>query len=303
MGSSTSSRARAANLRIELFGDEIEQIRAFSPFTQRASSCRRGGDPSRASGSTIRRSSRSPPSHRMIAFRCWRRRRTSSGRSRREAALGGRGAWSLSASTARPGSRRSHARSRTFSRRSAGHRRSRARRSRERAREHASAGAPRGRRSSTAEKLSAPSSCSARSTPPWTRTSRRSLRTPRSVLRSARARRGFCRRDLGLALLPDAQVFRKRPPRADARLGRALQSFADLRTGDYVVHEDHGVGRLLGFETKEVAESRATTCTSRSRTRIDSTSRTSSFPRSPATSGRMRGRRPSRSSVGRHGTA
>jgi transcription-repair coupling factor (superfamily II helicase) len=67
------------------------------------------------------------------------------------------------------------------------------------------------------------------------------------------ARRGFVWRELGLALLPDTQVFRKRPPRGDARLGRALQSFADLRTGDYVVHEDHGIGRLLGFETKEVA--------------------------------------------------
>ncbi len=67
------------------------------------------------------------------------------------------------------------------------------------------------------------------------------------------ARRGFVWRDLGLVLLPDTQIFRKRAPRGDARLGRALQSFADLRTGDYVVHEDHGVGRLLGFETKEVA--------------------------------------------------
>jgi transcription-repair coupling factor (superfamily II helicase) len=67
------------------------------------------------------------------------------------------------------------------------------------------------------------------------------------------ARRGFVWRDLGLVLLPDTQVFRKRPPRADARLGRALQSFADLRTGDYVVHEDHGVGSLIAFETKEVA--------------------------------------------------
>jgi transcription-repair coupling factor (superfamily II helicase) len=67
------------------------------------------------------------------------------------------------------------------------------------------------------------------------------------------ARRGFVWRDLGIALLPDVQVFRKRPPRADARLGRALQSFADLRTGDYVVHEDHGVGKLLAFETKTVA--------------------------------------------------
>jgi transcription-repair coupling factor (superfamily II helicase) len=67
------------------------------------------------------------------------------------------------------------------------------------------------------------------------------------------ARRGFVWRELGLVLLPDTQIFRKRAPRPDARLGRALQSFADLRTGDYVVHEDHGVGRLLGFETKEVA--------------------------------------------------
>jgi len=67
------------------------------------------------------------------------------------------------------------------------------------------------------------------------------------------ARRGFVWRDLGIALLPDAQVFRKRPPRVDTRLGRALQSFADLRVGNYVVHEDHGVGRLLGFETKDVA--------------------------------------------------
>ncbi|MGB2875169.1 MAG: transcription-repair coupling factor, partial [Gaiellaceae bacterium] len=67
------------------------------------------------------------------------------------------------------------------------------------------------------------------------------------------ARRGFVWRELQLALLPDTQVFRKRAPRAGARLGRALQSFADLRTGDYVVHEDHGVGKLLGFETKTVA--------------------------------------------------
>jgi transcription-repair coupling factor (superfamily II helicase) len=67
------------------------------------------------------------------------------------------------------------------------------------------------------------------------------------------ARRGFVWRELGLALLPDTQVFRKRPPRERRVGGRALQSFADLRTGDFVVHEDHGVGKLLGFETKEVA--------------------------------------------------
>jgi transcription-repair coupling factor (superfamily II helicase) len=69
----------------------------------------------------------------------------------------------------------------------------------------------------------------------------------------APARRGFVWRELGLVLLPDTQVFRKRPPRERRPGARALQSFADLRTGDYVVHEDHGVGKLLGFETKQVA--------------------------------------------------
>ena len=67
------------------------------------------------------------------------------------------------------------------------------------------------------------------------------------------ARRGFVWRELGLALLPDTQVFRKRPARATTAPGRALQSFSDLRTGDYVVHEDHGIAQLKGFETKEVA--------------------------------------------------
>jgi transcription-repair coupling factor (superfamily II helicase) len=76
---------------------------------------------------------------------------------------------------------------------------------------------------------------------------------PALVFAVSPARRGFILRDLGLVLVPDAQVFRKRPPRADVRVGRALQSFADLRTGDFVVHEDHGVGKLLGFETKTVA--------------------------------------------------
>jgi len=73
------------------------------------------------------------------------------------------------------------------------------------------------------------------------------------VFAVAPVRRGFVWRDLGLALLPDTQVFRRRAPRATAPRGRALAAFSDLRTGDYVVHEDHGVAQLLGFETREVA--------------------------------------------------
>ena len=33
-----------------------------------------------------------------------------------------------------------------------------------------------------------------------------------------------------------------------------LRSFADLRTGDIVVHEDHGIARFAGFDTKTVAD-------------------------------------------------
>ncbi len=43
-----------------------------------------------------------------------------------------------------------------------------------------------------------------------------------------------------------------RPVRRPRSAGRS-RSFSDLRTGDYVVHEDHGIAQLLGFETKEVA--------------------------------------------------
>ncbi|MFQ5427284.1 MAG: DEAD/DEAH box helicase, partial [Gaiellales bacterium] len=69
------------------------------------------------------------------------------------------------------------------------------------------------------------------------------------------ARRGFVSRELRVALLPDAQVFRRRSHRArQATRGRSLQSFSDLRGGDHVVHEDHGIGQLIGFETKTVAD-------------------------------------------------
>ncbi len=52
-------------------------------------------------------------------------------------------------------------------------------------------------------------------------------------------------------MLPSALLFRRQA--ADARIGRAVRSFTDLRPGDYVVHEDHGVGHFVGFDTKTVA--------------------------------------------------
>ncbi len=69
-------------------------------------------------------------------------------------------------------------------------------------------------------------------------------------------RRHFLIPDLKLALLTDAQVFPRRHKAAAAKRptpGVSLSSFRDLRKGDYVVHEDHGVGRFEGISTKTVA--------------------------------------------------
>ena len=65
-------------------------------------------------------------------------------------------------------------------------------------------------------------------------------------------RHGFVSPGLRVAVLPAAQLLRRRGARGPARFGRALSTVADLRTGDYVVHEDHGVGRFVRFDTKEV---------------------------------------------------
>ena len=54
-------------------------------------------------------------------------------------------------------------------------------------------------------------------------------------------------------MLPAHQLFRRRGPRGPIGVGRTLATVSDLRAGDYVVHEDHGVGRFVRFDTKEVA--------------------------------------------------
>jgi transcription-repair coupling factor (superfamily II helicase) len=66
---------------------------------------------------------------------------------------------------------------------------------------------------------------------------------------------GFVSRQLGLAVVPSSKLFRKRIEGDDKRKigGTALAAFTSLRVGDYVVHEDHGIARFSGFETKEVA--------------------------------------------------
>ncbi len=73
----------------------------------------------------------------------------------------------------------------------------------------------------------------------------------------ARLQNGFIAPQFHLAVIPEHRLFRRRRPaeRPDrSRRRGVLRSFADLRTGDIVVHEDHGIARFAGFDTKTVAD-------------------------------------------------
>ncbi len=65
----------------------------------------------------------------------------------------------------------------------------------------------------------------------------------------------FVMPELKLAVLSDGLLFPRRHKAAVVRPSVAveLSSFRDLRKGDYVVHEDHGIGRFEGISTKTVA--------------------------------------------------
>jgi transcription-repair coupling factor (superfamily II helicase) len=84
---------------------------------------------------------------------------------------------------------------------------------------------------------------------------------------TASLREGFVAPGLKLAVFPEHRLLRRRRaerghgPGLDGQGGGqggsrrgALRSFTELRTGDIVVHEDHGVARFAGFETRTVAD-------------------------------------------------
>src|SRR4051795_3801522 len=75
------------------------------------------------------------------------------------------------------------------------------------------------------------------------------------VFTEATLRDGFVAPGLNLAAFPEHRlIHRKKAAQRPTRKGRGLlRSFADLRTGDFIVHEDHGIARFAGFDTKTVA--------------------------------------------------
>ena len=54
-------------------------------------------------------------------------------------------------------------------------------------------------------------------------------------------------------MIPFRRLVHRRRAAAPAPARGRLATFTDLRVGDHVVHEDHGIARFAGFETKTVA--------------------------------------------------
>jgi transcription-repair coupling factor (superfamily II helicase) len=77
---------------------------------------------------------------------------------------------------------------------------------------------------------------------------------PGLAFAEAHLREGFVSPELKLAVYPFRRLVHRRRAAAEPAVGpgRGRLAFSELRVGDYVVHEDHGVARFAGFETREV---------------------------------------------------
>jgi transcription-repair coupling factor (superfamily II helicase) len=69
----------------------------------------------------------------------------------------------------------------------------------------------------------------------------------------ARLREGFLAPELQLAVIPQRRLLHRRRQTATVSARARLAAAIELRVGDYVVHEDHGVARFSGFDTKTLA--------------------------------------------------
>ena len=70
----------------------------------------------------------------------------------------------------------------------------------------------------------------------------------------ARITDGFVAPELKLAVFPFRRLVHGRRAAAAPAVRGRFAAAVDLRVGDYVVHEDHGIARFAGFETKTVGD-------------------------------------------------
>ena len=245
-------------VRIELFGDEVESIRAFSAFTQRA--LRPLEEATRLSGGRAPARSRRPELDGQDEPGPGRSRSplpgppTSSGRPTRFGRYGGRSSRRTSRSRARSTStsfRRAAVRLRGAAPGGGGARTlgGRARPGRLRPRRQPGRRHVRAPRRGAAHEGDAAPDRAELLEPGDPLPDRARRWSSPSPLRAAASSRAISGSSSCPTRRSSASARRAPTPGSDAR-SRASPTCG---TGDYVVHEDHGIGRLLGFETKTVA--------------------------------------------------
>jgi transcription-repair coupling factor (superfamily II helicase) len=74
-----------------------------------------------------------------------------------------------------------------------------------------------------------------------------------------RLARGFAWPELGLYVVSEDEIFGTRRaglrrPKKKRRQGLSWSAFSQLKAGDLVVHEEHGIGRYMGLSTMEIAQ-------------------------------------------------
>lgn len=63
--------------------------------------------------------------------------------------------------------------------------------------------------------------------------------------------KGFIYEDIGLVIISDKDLFgkeKKKRKRSKKHKGSKIESFVELKVGDYIVHENHGIGIFNGIE-------------------------------------------------------
>ena len=64
---------------------------------------------------------------------------------------------------------------------------------------------------------------------------------------------GISAPEMKLAVIPYSRLVHRRKAAAPAQARHRISAAIELRVGDLVVHEDHGVARFSGFDTKTLA--------------------------------------------------
>ncbi|WMJ76472.1 MULTISPECIES: transcription-repair coupling factor [unclassified Sedimentibacter] len=75
------------------------------------------------------------------------------------------------------------------------------------------------------------------------------------IIMPGKVKKGFEYYDNKILILTENEVFgslRKKPKKAKKRKGSKIEIFTDLKVGDFVVHEHHGIGQYIGIEKIDV---------------------------------------------------